>query len=438
VTRWFAAHALLPDWVAADVAFDVVDGRFAAVTAGADPTGAIRLPGVVLPGFANAHSHAFHRGLRGRTQADGGTFWTWRERMYALAARLDPVSYLALARATYAEMPLAGITTVGEFHYLHHGADGAPYAEPNAMAEALREAAADAGVRLTLLDACYLAGGLGAEGPLPLAPAQRRFADRDVDAWAARVADLRESPGMRVGVAVHSVRATPRAAIKAVADLAAGRPVHVHLAEQRAEVEACRAAYGLTPAELLDAEGALGPMTTAVHATHLDPADVTRLGRSGVAACFCPTTERDLADGIGPARALRDAGTRLALGTDAHALIDPFEEARALEMHERIVTGERGRFAPADLLAALTEHGCLGWPDAGLLAPGYRADLVAVRTDTVRTAGAAPDQLPYVASAADVQTVVVDGRVVVEDGRHRLGTVGALLSAAIDPLWAAT
>jgi formiminoglutamate deiminase len=432
MTRWFAAHALLPGGVAADVGFDVVDGRFATVTPGADPAGATRLPGVVLPGFANAHSHAFHRALRGRTHAGGGTFWTWRERMYAVAARLDPDAYLPLARAAYAEMALAGITTVGEFHYLHHGADGVPYADPNAMAEVLRHAAEEAGVRLTLLDACYLAGGLGAEGHLPLDPVQRRFADRDVDTWAARVDRLGESPGMRVGVAVHSVRAVPRAAVKAVAEVAAGRPLHVHLAEQPAEVEACRAAYGLTPAELLEAEGALGQTTTAVHATHLAAADVTRLGRAAATACFCPTTERDLADGIGPARALRDAGVRLALGTDAHAQIDPFEEARALEMHERLASGERGRFAPSELLAALTEHHCLGWPDAGRLAPGYRADLVAVRTDSVRTAGAEPDQLLFAATAADVHTVIVDGRVVIENGRHVLGDVGALLRAAIE------
>lgn len=436
MNRWFAAHALLPEGLGTDVTFEVIDGRFEAVTAGGDPAGAIRLPGVVLPGFANSHSHAFHRALRGRTHDRGGTFWTWRERMYAVAARLDPDGYLALARATYAEMALAGVTSVGEFHYLHHAPGGRRYSDPNAMAGALRQAAGDAGVRLTLLDTCYLAGGLGPDGHLPLDDVQQRFSDGTVGAWAGRVAELRETPGMRVGVAAHSVRAVPPEALRTVAAAAAGRPLHVHLSEQRRENEACRSAYGMTPTELLAGEGFLGPTTTAVHATHLSGSDIAKLGGAGTTACFCPSTERDLADGIGPARALRDAGARLALGTDQHAVVDPFEEARALEMHERLVSGERGRFAPVELLAALTEHGCIGWPDAGRLEVGARADLVAVRTDTVRTAGAAPEQIVLAASAADVDTVIVDGQVVVAGGRHRLGDVGALLCAAIRPLWA--
>jgi formiminoglutamate deiminase len=429
---WFAAHALLPGGAARDVTFEVTGGRFTAVTPGSDPAGAAPLPGVVLPGLANVHSHAFHRALRGRTHDRGGTFWTWREHMYAVAARLDPDSYLALARATYAEMALAGITTVGEFHYLHHGPGGQRYADPNVMARALAQAATDAGVRLTLLDACYLAGGLTAGGD-HLAPegVQRRFSDGGADAWAARVGDLGGGPGLRWGVAVHSVRAVPREAVGTVVAAAAGRPVHAHLSEQPAENEACRARYGCTPAALLAEEGLLGPTATAVHATHLSPADVALLGGSGTTACLCPTTERDLADGIGPARALRDAGSGLALGTDQHAVVDPFEEARALEMHERLSTLRRGRFTPHDLLVALTCHGSLGWPDAGRLEVGARADLVAVRTDTVRTAGCAPDQVVLAATAADVDTVVVDGVPVVAGGRHRLGDVGALLGAAI-------
>ncbi|GEL17334.1 formimidoylglutamate deiminase [Pseudonocardia asaccharolytica] len=434
MSRWFAAEALLPGGPATDVVFEIVEGRFATITADADAGGAARLPGIALPGLANAHSHAFHRALRGRTHGCGGTFWTWRERMYALARRLDPDTYLALARATYAEMALAGFTAVGEFHYLHHGPGGVPYTEPNAMAAALRQAAADAGVRLTLIDICYLAGGLGPGGHLPLDEVQRPFSDGDPHAWAERVAELAAGPGMRIGVGVHSVRAVPRPALRTVAEIARARPLHVHLSEQPAENEACLGYYGATPTGLLAAEGVLGPGTTAVHATHLTGADIALLGDSGATVCLCPTTERDLADGIGPARALRDAGVRLALGTDQHALIDPFEEARALEMHERLASGERGRFAPDELLAALTGHGCLGWPDAGRLEVGARADLVAVRCDTARTAGAAPDQILYAATAADVDTVIVDGQPVVEGGRHRLGDVGALLRAAIEPL----
>jgi formiminoglutamate deiminase len=452
--RFWAAHALLPDGPAADVTFVVNEGRFAAVTPGTAPAEATRLPGVVLPGFADAHSHAFHRALRGRTHDQGGTFWTWRARMYTVAARLDPDSYLALARATYAEQALAGVTAVGEFHYLHHDPDGRAYADPNAMGLALSAAASDAGIRLTLLDTCYLAGGLDASGYVPVNGVQRRFSDRTADAWATRVAALRDGPELRIGVAAHSVRAVPREALRTVAEVAGARagvpagggavasgpsapaaPLHVHLSEQPAENAACLAAFGRTPTALLAAEGLLGPSTTAVHATHLTAADIALLGDSLTTACFCPTTERDLADGIGPARALRDAGSPLALGGDQHAVTDPFEEARGLEMHERLASGQRGRFAPAALLTALTAHNALGWPDAGRLEPGARADVVAVRLDSPRTAGIDPAQVLLAASAADVDTVVVDGRVVVSGRRHVLGDVGALLNAAIAPLW---
>ena len=438
--RWHAAYALLPTGLAREVTFEVTDGRFTSVTPDTPAGGAALLPGVVLPGLANAHSHAFHRALRGRTHAGGGTFWTWREAMYAVAAQLDPDSYLALARATYAEMALAGVTCVGEFHYLHHAPGGAPYADPNAMGEALRQAAAEAGIRLTLLDTCYLAGGLTAEGHLPLRAEQQRFGDGTVERWAARLSALAPSDEMRVGAALHSVRAVPREALAPVAEAARGLapvagPLHVHLSEQPAENEACQGFYGLTPTALLEAEGVLGPDTTAVHATHLTDGDIAALGRSRTTACFCPTTERDLADGIGPARALRDAGAPLSLGSDQHAVIDLLEEARALEMHERLDSLQRGRFRPEELLAAATAHGSLGWEDAGRLEAGARADLVAVRLDSPRTAGSAPAQVLLAATAADVDTVLVDGRVVVEAGLHRLGDVGALLRAAIEPLW---
>jgi len=437
--RWFAAHALLPAGPARDVLFEADGGQFtrveAGVTAGAVPGDALRLPGVVLPGFANAHSHAFHRALRGRTQAGGGTFWTWREAMYSVAGRLDPDSYLALARAAYAEMALAGVTAVGEFHYLHHAPGGVRYSDENAMAEALRQAAAEAGVRLTLLDTCYLAGGLDAGGHTPLAGPQLRFGDGDAERWAARVAALRPSPGMIPGAAVHSVRAVPRDQLAVVVAAAAGRPLHVHVSEQPAENEACRAWYGTTPAGLLEGAGALGPLTTAVHATHLTAPDVAALGGTRTTACFCPTTERDLADGIGPARALYEAGAPLSLGSDQNAVTDLVEEARGLEMNERLAGGPRGRFTPGELLAALTAHGSLGWPDAGRLAAGAAADLVAVRLDTVRTAGIDPGQVLFAATAADVDTVIAGGDVIVSGGRHRLGDVGRLLGTAVGALW---
>jgi formiminoglutamate deiminase len=438
VTSFWCEHADLGTGPEAGVRISVEEGRISAVDRAPAPSpGDTRLAGVVLPGFANAHSHAFHRALRGRTHDSGGTFWTWRERMYAVAARLDPDSYLALARATYAEMALAGISCVGEFHYLHHPAGGGRYADPNAMSEALAQAAADAGIRLTLLDACYLSGGLEASGHLPLDGVQARFSDGDADAWATRLALLPERAGLRVGAAVHSVRAVPAHQLPSVVQAARDRPLHVHLSEQPAENEACEAFYGSSPTRLLEKSGALGPSTTAVHATHLTDEDIAALGSSGTSVCVCPSTEADLADGVGPFRRLRDAGSPLCLGSDQHALTDLLGEARLLEAHERLVTGDRGRFRPAELVEALTVagHRALGWPDAGRLAPGQRADLVAVATDSPRTAGSAPDQLVMAASAADVHTVVVDGRVIVSEGQHVLGDVGRLLTDAIAPLW---
>lgn len=435
-TAFWAASAWLPEGLASDVRVTVDRGRIGTVTTGAPPQpGDHRLPGVVLPGFANAHSHAFHRALRGRTHADGGTFWTWRERMYALAATLTPDAYLDLARAAYAELVLAGVTAVGEFHYLHHAPGGTPYDDPNAMAEALRVAARDAGLRVTLLDTAYLAGGIGrgVEGP------QRRFADADADAWAARVDALRPDGTLTVGAAIHSVRAVPREALAVVAGhaRAAGRPLHVHLSEQRAENDDCLAAYGVTPTRLLADADALGPSTTAVHAVHLTPHDVALLGGTGTGVCLCPSTERDLGDGLAPGAALRAAGARLSVGSDQHVRADLLAEARDVELHERVARESRGVLDPSALVDALTQggHAALGDPTGGRIAPGAPADLVAVRTDTPRTAGADPAQLVLVAGTADVDTVVGGGIVRVEGGRHVLGDVGALLSRAIDAAW---
>jgi formiminoglutamate deiminase len=423
--RYHAGHAWVDGRVAADVLFEVDGGRFTAVRTGVPAGDATRLPGLVLPGLANVHSHAFHRALRGRTHDDRGSFWTWRDRMYAVAERLDPDTYLALARAVYAEMAVAGITAVGEFHYLHHAPDGARYADPNATGHALIAAAADAGIRITLLDTLYLTAGVDGA---PLRGVQRRFGDGDADAWAGRVAALRDAPHARIGAAAHSVRAVPASQLPALAGRA---PLHVHLSEQRAENEQCRAVHGCTPAELLDRHGLLGPDTTVVHATHLSDADVATLGRTGTGVCLCPTTERDLADGIGPAGALARAGSALSLGSDSHAVIDLFEEARAVEMHERLATERRGHFTAAGLTAAATRHTALGWDDAGSLSAGRRADLVAVSLDGVRAAGVDPAALVFAATAADVTHVVADGRLIVADGRHTTIDVPAALRDAI-------
>jgi formiminoglutamate deiminase len=436
--RWHAGAAWLPDGLALDVSIEERDGPFTAIEAATRPgPHHVRLPGVVLPGLANAHSHAFHRALRGHTHDEGGSFWTWRDRMFRLADRLDPDTYLALGRATFAEMALAGITAVGEFHYLHHGPGGRPYADPNAMGNALVQAAAEAGIRITLLDACYLAGGLGPGGHLPLGPVQRRFGDAGAEGWAERVGLIPPAPHLVAGAAIHSVRAVPAADFGAVIGAARGRPLHVHVSEQPAENDACLSFYGATPTVLLDEKGALGPWTTVVHATHVCSSDIDRLGQSGAAVCVCPTTERDLADGIGPARRLADRGVPICLGTDQHVAIDLLEEARSLEMDERLASGERGRFGIADLAeaAAGSGHQQLGWPDAGKLSPGARADLVAVRLDTPRTAGIRPEQAWLVAGAGDVDTVVVDGRTVVSGGSHVIGDVGRMLIDAITPLW---
>jgi imidazolonepropionase len=366
VGDYWCERAWLDTGPVPSVRLSVVDGRFAAVAPG-PPDGAVRLGGLVLPGFANAHSHAFHRALRGRTHLGGGSFWTWREAMYGVAATLDPDSYRALATRVYTEMARAGITCVGEFHYLHHAPGGARYADPNAMGHALIGAAREAGIRLTLLDTCYLTSTVDGDA---LEGAQRRFGDGDASAWAARVSSLATAPHAMIGAAVHSVRSVPADQLAVVADWARGRPLHVHLSEQPAENEACLATHGMTPTALLAAHGVLGAHTTAVHATHLTEADIALLGDTRTGTCLCPTTERDLADGLGPAGPLASAGSPLCTGSDSHAVIDPFEEARGVELHERLRTGRRGTFSPTALMDAATVggHTALGWSDAGRIA----------------------------------------------------------------------
>ncbi|MEU7134796.1 formimidoylglutamate deiminase [Streptomyces sp. NPDC046261] len=425
VTYW-AEHAWLGTHVEPGVAVDVTDGRITAVRTDvpAPPPGAVSLRGLTLPGLANSHSHAFHRALRGRTQVGAGTFWTWREVMYSVADRLTPDSYHALARAAYAEMALAGITCVGEFHYVHHAPGGTPYADPNAMGEALIAAAAEAGIRITLLDTAYLSSGFGE----PPNHHQLRFCDGTADAWAERADALKPAAHARVGAAVHSVRAVPADQLGTVAGWAADReaPLHVHLSEQTAENEACLAAHGRTPTRLLADHGVLGPRTSAVHATHLTDDDIGLLGGASTTICMCPTTERDLADGIGPAVRLQQAGSPLSLGSDSHAVIDLLEEARAMELDERLRTRTRGHWTAAALLRAATAdgHASLGWADAGRIEPGALADLTTVALDSVRTAGPSPrlgaETAVFAATSADIRHTVVGGRHVVRDGVHQL------------------
>lgn len=439
-TYWLE-HAWLGTHVEPGVAVDVKDGRIAAVRTGtpAPPPGAEVLRGLTLPGLANAHSHAFHRALRGTVQVGSGTFWTWREVMYATAARLTPDSYHALARAVYAEMALAGITAVGEFHYVHHAPGGTPYADPNAMGEALIAAATEAGIRITLLDTAYLSSGFGQ----PPTTHQLRFSDGDAEAWAARCSLLKERDHARIGAAIHSVRAVPADQLETVARWAEERraPLHVHLSEQTAENEACREVHGCTPTQLLALHGVLGPRTTGVHNTHLTAEDISLIGGSGTGTCMCPTTERDLADGIGPAVALQNEGSPLCLGSDSHAVIDLLEEARAMELNERLRTRTRGHWTAAALLRAASAdgHAALGWEDAGALETGALADFTTLALDSVRTAGPLPrlgaETAVFAASAADVSHTVVAGRHVVRDGVHSLvPDVPRALAGAVEAL----
>lgn len=423
------------------------DGRIRSVDRGVDARPDDLVLGTVLPGFGNAHSHAFHRLLRGRTHADGGDFWQWREAMYTAAASLDPEHYGRVARAVFGEMLVCGWTAVGEFHYVHHQADGTPYPTAHAMELAVAGAAVDVGIRLTLLDTAYLASGLGPAGgsAAPLLPEQLAFGDGEADGWLARWHGLREALSasfgttglVTLGAALHSVRAVPVDAMRTIlAGLPEDVPLHVHLSEQPQENVDTLAKTGRTPTGVLADLGALAPRISLVHATHLTDADVTAIGRSGATVVMCPTTEADLGDGIGPARRLADAGARIAVGSDQNAVVDPLLELRGLEAGERLASGRRGRFSPTELLEVGTDR---GYRSLGLgrhtLAVGDPLDLVEVSTSSLRTTGAHPAQLVLVATASDVERVVVAGRVVAEGGRLASTTPGSaperLLAAAL-------
>lgn len=441
--RIWCEKALLPSGLASGVTIAMNDGVITDVRASTEPDSAEVVTGLSMPGMANSHSHAFHRALRSRTHRGSGDFWSWREQMYAVASRLTPENYLALATATFAEMVLAGYTVVGEFHYIHHRSGGQPYDDPNEMGAAIIQAAHDAGIRLTLLDTCYLRGGTNRG----LAENQMRFGDESAHHWAARVDALvddfsvhRDGRALfRIGAAIHSVRAVDAASIAVVARYAANRemPLHAHVSEQPAENEQAIAEYGCSPTELLAQQGALSSLFTAVHATHLSGTDVGLYAMARSTCCLCPTTERDLADGIGMSTELADAGVALAIGSDQHAVIDPFEELRAIEMDERLRSLRRGNHSVASLLAAGSANGyaCLGWPGGGAIQVGSLADVISVSFDSVRLAGApleaAPDAIVFAASAPDVHNVIVGGRTVVRTGQHTSIDVGSLLQSSI-------
>ncbi len=423
--KWMADAAWLGgDQLVDNVTIEVSGGVVVRLSSGEQNSSVPRLRGIVLPGLVNAHSHAFHRLLRGRTHRQGGDFWVWREQMYEIAADLTPETYEALATAVYVEMALAGVTTVGEFHYLHHQADGVLYSDPNEMGHALIRAARAAGIRIALLDAGYFTAGFG---DAELDPVQTRFRDDSPGAWLARVDELRETyrddPDVVIGLAPHSVRAVSEPGLAEVAAKGGGAPVHIHVSEQPAENRDCLAATGVTPTGLLDRAGLLRPGTTLVHATHLREGDIGAIGRARASVCYCATTERDLADGIGPAHELHRSGAALCVGSDSHAVIDLFEEARGPELHARLATGRRGHFPAEALLVAATVNGAtsVGFPGGGLEV-GAPADFVLVDTDSPRLSGmggdTALDSIVFAATSADVIEVFVGGRRIVADRSH--------------------
>ena len=424
----------------ANVRITVSNGVIASVEDGVDAQASdVRISGVVMPGFVNAHSHAFHRALRGRTHGGTGDFWSWRTPMYEIANRLTPETYGELAAMTFAEMALSGITGVGEFHYIHHQQDGTRYANPNEMGLAMVAASQRAGIRMALLDVAYLHAAL--DKPEPLAE-QKRFSDGTIDNWLDRVDALGEGgEGWTVGMAPHSVRAVHPNELEEVVANRHGKVVHVHVSEQPAENAACIAATGKTPTQVLSDAGMLGRHFTAVHATHLTATDISLLCSSHSGVCMCPTTERDLADGVGPASSLSAGGAVLSIGTDSNAFIDMFEEARAVETDERLVTGKRGVHAPASLLIAATTGGAtaLGWGQHGIHV-GAPADFIALSLDSVRLASFdaanAAAHIVHAASPADVRDVWVGGRQIVQDHQHLnvsdvVGGLGRAIAAVV-------
>ncbi|WP_231444870.1 formimidoylglutamate deiminase [Brevibacterium zhoupengii] len=461
-TRFWCETAWVDGKVAAGVLLTADEtGTLTSVETEIDtpPTIAEVVPGFTLPGGVNAHSHAFHRILRGRTHGDGGTFWTWREVMYSVAAKLSPENYETVARAVFAEMLAGGYTSVGEFHYVHHAPDGTPYGSgtsgaaaddtaaadstrAHAMERALARAATSAGMRIRLLDTCYLTGGIDSE----LSAEQARFGDGTIDGYMDRHAALSESfatefpvnaPGesfVHVGSAIHSIRAVPAANLPRFAEL--DEPVHVHLSEQPAENEACQAAYGTTPTQVLDRSGVVASNLSAVHATHLSDDDIASLGGAEANIVMCPCTEADLADGIGPARELADAGATISIGSDQHVVLDALRETQGLEAGERLRSGQRGRFSPAELISSLTTGGArsLDLP-VGELAVGKACDFIAVRTDSMRTFGSVGEQVILSATSADVAMTVSGAHVRVRDGVHtELGEISELYRAAFAAL----
>ncbi|HET9478547.1 MAG TPA: formimidoylglutamate deiminase, partial [Pyrinomonadaceae bacterium] len=405
----------------------------------ADP---IRLKNrALLPGLINAHSHAFQRVIRGRTerrsQSTTDTFWTWRQQMYAAANRLAPEDIYAVSRMAFLEMALSGITAVGEFHYIHHAPDGSRYSDPNMVEREVIRAARDVGLRIALMRVAYARAGFQTE-PNPL---QVRFIENSPEIYLANLEQLLAATELKdgmawIGVAPHSVRAVPLDYLKSIVEFANARKlvVHMHVAEQTAEVEACIEEYGRSPVALLDTEGLLNEKFTAVHAIHVTPKAVSALAQSKANVCACPTTERNLGDGVVPADAYFNKGVPISLGTDSQTQIHLLEDARELEYHLRLQRSARNVLAPADdvdesalarrLFDCATVNGAISIGfDGGNLEPGAPADFFTVDLSDPSIAGSSPDNLlaniVFSLSRTAIRDVVVGGKRIVEDGRHR-------------------
>lgn len=391
----------------------------------------------LLPGFVNAHSHSFQRLIRGRAESravSGRDFWSWRNTMYQAAAQLSPEDVYDVARMCFLEMARAGITTVGEFHYLHNAPDGTPYDDPNLIAHQVIAAAKSVGLRIVLLRSAYLRSGY----QLPPDPGQLRFFEES-DTFLANIANLRtpyaaDSAEVNFGLAPHSIRAVPLEELREIVSWARSNslPIHMHVAEQIAENTACRHEYGCTPVELLAREGLLGKDFVAVHAIHLNSNEISALAEAHAIVCSCPTTERNLGDGIVPADALMKFGVRHAFGSDSQAQIDPLEDARELDYHLRLAQQQRavldqidGRPIASRLLDCATLHGAqaLGI-ESGSLALGEYADMVSMDLRDLSVAGHTPETLLPIllfgANRAAIRDVVVNGKLIVRDGRHPL------------------
>jgi formimidoylglutamate deiminase len=413
----------------------VCDGEGKIVEITEDVSDAIRLKGrALLPGMVNAHSHAFQRVIRGRTehrsQHSTDSFWTWREQMYTAANALEPEEIYAVSRLAFLEMALTGITAVGEFHYIHHSRDGSPYSDPNLLEREVIRAARDVGIRIALLRVAYARAGYQTESN----PQQVRFIEDSPDVYLKNLEQLLNvNDDMAwIGVAPHSVRAVPLDYLKPIVAFANERalPVHMHVAEQPAEVSACIAEYGRSPVALLETEGLLSKHFTAVHAIHVTPKAIAALARSGAFVCACPTTERNLGDGVVPADAYFDGGVRIALGSDSQIQIDLLEDARELEYHLRLQKMERNVLAPmlAERLfdcATINGAASIGF-EGGRIKPGAPADFFTVDLNDLSIAGSSPDDLltniVFSLARTAVRDVVVAGKRIVEDGKHQADT----------------